>query len=63
MQNQMILLSSLDTNLVFDINHIIMNYLKMNSFNPNCLADTTIQIAEEIINIRRELLEPYGTKV
>ena len=41
-QNQMTSLSSLDTNLVFDINHIIMNYLKLNSFNPKCFSDTTI---------------------
>ena len=35
-----------------------MNYLKMNSFNQNCLADTTIQITEEIINIKNKNIPP-----
>ena len=57
-QNQMTSLSSLDTNLVFDINHIIMNYLKLNSFNPKCFSDTTIQMSEEISNIKNKNISP-----
>ena len=47
-QNQKIILSSLDSDLIFDLNHIIMNYLKFNSFNKSCFSETTIQISEEI---------------
>ena len=57
-QNQMTSLSSLDTNLVFDINHIIMNYLKLNSFNLKCFSDTTIQMSEEISNIKSKNISP-----
>ena len=64
-QNQMTSLSSLDTNLVFDINHIIMNYLKLNSLNPKCFSDTTIQMSEEISNIENKNISPeeYQTHI
>ena len=36
----------LDNELIFDIEHILMNYFKMNNFNSNCLKDTNIQISQ-----------------
>ena len=41
-------LESIDNELIFDTKHIIMNYLKMNNFNPDCLKDTNIQISNNI---------------
>jgi len=41
-------LENIDNELIFDTEHIIMNYLKMNNFNPDCLKDTNIQISNNI---------------
>ena len=41
-------IESIDNELIFDTKHIIMNYLKMNNFNPDCLKDTNIQISNNI---------------
>ena len=41
-------LESIDNELIFDTKHIIMNYLKMNNFNPDCLKGTNIQISNNI---------------
>ena len=53
-----ITLTSLDSELVFDSTHLIMNYLKLNSFNINCFSETTIQISEEIQNIKTKNISP-----
>lgn len=45
------LISSIDSELIFDIEHLIMNYLKLNSFNKNCFSSTTIQISDSINTI------------
>ena len=41
-------IESIDNELIFDTKHIIMNYLKMNNFNPDCLKDINIQISNNI---------------
>ena len=43
-------LEKIDNELIFDTEHIIMNYLKMNNFNPDSLKDTNIQISNNIIS-------------
>ena len=42
-------IGKLDNELIFDIEHILMNYFKMNNFNSNCLKDTNIQISQNIV--------------
>ena len=49
-QNQAMLVSSIDSLLIFDTYHILMNYLKLNSFNINCFSDTTIQVSDKVQN-------------
>ena len=41
-------LEKIDNELIFDIEHIIMNYVKMNNFKSDCLKDTNIQISQNI---------------
>jgi len=53
-----ITLTSLDSELVFDSTHLIMNYLKLNSFNVNCFSETAIQISQEIQNIKTKNISP-----
>ena len=55
---QIMTLSSLDSELIFDSTHLIMNYLKLNSFNANCFSETTIQISEEIKNLKNKNISP-----
>lgn len=43
-------LEKLDNELIFDIEHIIMNYYKINNFNSDCLRGTNIQIGQNIIS-------------
>ena len=57
-QTQIMTLSSLDSELIFDSTHLIMNYLKLNSFNANCFSETTIQILEEIKNLKNKNISP-----
>ena len=42
-------IGKLDNELIFDIEHILMNYFKMNNFSSNCLKDTNIQISQNIV--------------
>ena len=42
-------IEKLDNELILDIDHIFMNYLKMNNFNFNCLKDTNIHISQNAI--------------
>ena len=58
-QNQMITVSSIDSELVFDIEHLLINYLKLNSFNTDCFAETKIQISEEIKNISPQTYQSH----
>ena len=44
-------IGKMDNELIFDIEHIIMNYIKMNNFNTDCLKNTNIQISQNIISI------------
>ena len=43
-------LEKIDDEPIFDAEHIIMNYLKMNTFNPACLKGTNIQISQNILS-------------
>ena len=43
-------IEKIDNELIFDIEHIIMNYIKMNNFNSDCLKNTNIQISQNIIS-------------
>ena len=45
-----LILEKIDDELIFDQEHIIMNYLKMNNFNQDCLKGTSIQISENIVS-------------
>ena len=46
-------IEKIDNELIFDIEHIFMNYLKMNNFNLNSLKDTDIKISQNIsLNIQ-----------
>ena len=42
-------LEKIDDEPIFDTEHIIMNYLKMNNLNPDCLKGTNIQISQNIL--------------
>ena len=50
-QTQEMIINSLDAELIFDTKHLLMNYLKFNSFNEKCFTDTTIQVSPEIKNL------------
>ena len=56
--NQSMTLSSLDSELIFDANHILLNYFKFNTLNPSCFSDTTIQIPEEFHSIKKKGISP-----
>ena len=43
-------LEKFDDEQIFDSEHIIMNYLKMNFFNLECLKNTNIQISQNILS-------------
>ena len=57
-QTQSIIISSLDSEYIFDTNHLLMNYLKLNRFNKDCLSETTIQISTEMMDIPLQSIEP-----
>ena len=42
-------IENIDNKLIFDIEHIIMNYIKMNNYNTDCLKGTNIQISPNIL--------------
>ena len=48
-------IEKLDNELIFDIEHIILNYYKMNNFNSDCLKGTNIQIGQNIISYINDL--------
>ena len=43
-------IENIDNELIFDIEHIIMNYIKMNNFNSDCLKGTNIQISPNLLS-------------
>ena len=59
-QTQSITISSLDSELIFDTNHLFQNYLKLNRFREDCLSETTIQISSEIMNIPIQSVESHA---
>ena len=42
------IVENVDNEFIFDTEHIIMNFLKMNKFNPDILKDTDIKISPNI---------------
>ena len=42
------IIEKVDNEFIFDTEHIIMNFLKMNKFNPDILKDTDIKISPNI---------------
>ena len=43
-------ITQIDNEFIYDKNHILMNYLKMNSFSQNCFANTNIKTSLSISN-------------
>ena len=64
MSTQQYTLSKIDNELIFDIDHIIMNYLKINSYSPSSLSNTTINLSPNIEILPSQNLKPieFGTK-
>ena len=61
-QSQSFTISAIDDELIYDTNHILMNYLKMNNFSPNCFSETNIQISQSILDssISAEIKKNYN---
>ena len=61
-ESQSLIITQIDNELVYDINHVLMNYLKMQSFSKNCFSETNIQISQSILNtsLTPELLQEYN---
>ena len=61
-ESQSPIITQIDNELVYDINHVLMNYLKMQSFSKNCFSETNIQISQSILNasLTQELLQEYN---
>ena len=49
-QSQTMEITRIDDELIYDREHILMNYLKMQSFSKNCFQDTNITISPSILN-------------
>ena len=61
-QHQTLGINQIDDEFIFDTNHIIMNYLKMNSFSKNCFTETDIQISQSImsVSLSAEIIQNYN---
>ena len=61
-QSTSIEITSIDDELIYDTEHILMNYLKMLSFSKNCFVDTNITISPSILNanLPQELIQKYN---
>ena len=61
-QSQSMVITCIDDELIYDTEHILMNYLKMNSFSKNCFTDTNITISSSILNVNlsRESIQKYN---
>ena len=62
MNPQSMTIAQIDNELIYDTNHILMNYLKMQSFSQNCFSETNITISESIINtaLNQEIIQEYN---
>ena len=49
------ILEKIDEQFIFDTEHIIMNYLKLNNFNKDCFKGTNIQISSNIYSYPQNL--------
>ena len=49
-ESQSLTITQIDNELIYDKNHILMNYLKMNSFSQKCFSNTNIKISPIISN-------------
>ena len=60
--SQTFTVSQIDNEFIYDINHILMNYLKMHSLSSNCFSETNIQISPNVLNtaIPPEILKNYN---
>ena len=45
-----ITLSNIDSELILDTEHVLMNYLKLNGFKENCFSNTNILLSQELQN-------------
>ena len=61
-QSQSLEVTKIDDELIYDIDHILMNYLKLNLFSSQCFSDTTIQISSSIKNtsLTQEQIQSYN---
>ena len=59
---QSLTISQIDDELTYDLTHILMNYLKMQSFSSNCFSETNIQISPSILNasLTQQEIENYN---
>ena len=62
MNPQSMTIAQIDNELIYDTNHILMNYLKMQSFSQNCFSETNITISESIKNtaLNQEIIQEYN---
>ena len=60
-ESKSITINTIDDELIYDANHILINYLKMNNFSPNCFSETNIQISQSILDssISSEIKKNY----
>ena len=60
--SQTFTVSQIDNEFIYDINHILMNYLKMHSLSSNSFSETNIQISPNVLNtaIPPEILKNYN---
>ena len=60
--SQSLAITQIDDEFIYDTNHILMNYLKMQSFSPNSFSETNIQISQLIINnsLNQKMIKEYN---
>ena len=62
-ENQSISISiaNIDSETIFDTEHVLMNYLKLNSFSQSCFSSTNIVLTPEIKNRLQNLPQELNT--
>ena len=62
MNPQSFTITQIDDELIYDTNHILMNYLKMQSFSQNCFSETNINISKSLIDgcLNQERIQEYN---
>ena len=62
-ENQSISISitNIDSETIFDTEHVLMNYLKLNSFSQSCFSNTNIVLTPEIKNRLQNLPQELNT--